>query len=76
MTQDPTPTGGAMSNTVEAGSATVIIGALFDLLPKAAALLGVLWYVVQLWESQTCHNIRATLCRWFNRLRAAQWRQP
>lgn len=38
---------------VDALSAVAIIGTLANLLPPLAALAGLIWYVVQIWESKT-----------------------
>lgn len=44
--------------TADIGAASLIAASMMQWLPPVAALLGVLWYAVQLWESKTVQKWR------------------
>lgn len=50
--------------TADAISATAVVGTLLGYLPSAAALAGLIWYAIQIWESKTVQRI---LQRWRNK---------
>ena len=43
----------AVSTVVDTISAGAIVGTLIGLLPAFAAIAGILWYAIQIWESKT-----------------------
>jgi hypothetical protein len=46
--------GNAISNLISSGTAAgVVVGAVFSFLPPVAALVALVWYFIQIWESAT-----------------------
>lgn len=43
---------------IEAGAAALVAGSLTNALPATAAVFGICWYGVQIWQSETGKNWR------------------
>lgn len=41
------------SVSADIAAGVTVVGTFFDYLPKIAAVLAILWYAVQVWESET-----------------------
>lgn len=48
-----------MKNVVDVASAATVVSALAGWLPTGAALLGIIWYAIQIWESKTVQDFIA-----------------
>lgn len=58
MPQAPDPAT-VLKHTADTISGVAIIATLLDYLPAVAALAGIIWYAVQIWESNTVqHRVR------------------
>jgi uncharacterized protein (DUF2062 family) len=55
----------ALDHSLHAVSATIALGAIAGVLPPLAALVAILWYAIQIWESKTVQN-------WFKRKRESR----
>jgi hypothetical protein len=49
----------------DVGAIGAILGSLAGYLPPMAALIGILWYAIQIWESDTVQRLRSR--RWVDR---------
>lgn len=58
----------ALSYVGDAASAAGIIGAFIGALPALAGLAGLVWYLIQIWESKT---VQKRVRLWRNKRRAA-----
>lgn len=58
-----------INTVVDTISAGAIIGTLIGLLPAFAALAGILWYAIQIWESKT---VQKRVRLWRAKKRAAR----
>lgn len=48
--------GHAMNTSLDAGAAGAIIASMLGWLPPVAAVLAILWYLLQFWESRTLQS--------------------
>lgn len=62
-----------VSACADAGGVLIIVGSLTDVFPTAAAGLAAIWYLVQMWESQTGKGIRDRVRLWFLKRNLPNW---
>lgn len=57
------------NHIVDAASFGTIIAAAVGWLPATAAIVGILWYIIQIYESQTFQAARTKVARWVRKQR-------
>lgn len=56
-----------ITHVLDAAAAGAVLGWFVGALPYVAALAGLIWYCIQIWES---HSVQGALARWTTRVRS------